>query len=91
MLITEKSRKSWHRSLVFRALLCVTPMIRVNNRYEVEWHSGMTVQDVLDALKFTFRMIAVRVNGQPVLRRNFAVTEVPDGAEVLALHMISGG
>jgi sulfur carrier protein ThiS len=51
----------------------------------------MTVQDVLDALKFTFRMIAVKVNGQPVLRRDFAVTEVPDGAEVLALHMISGG
>ncbi len=53
--------------------------------------SGMTVQDVLDALKFSFRMIAVKVNGQPVLRRDFASTEVPDGAEVLALHMISGG
>ena len=66
-------------------------MIRVNNRYEVEWHSGMTVQDVLDALKFTFSMIAVKVNGQPVLRRDFACTEVPDGAEVQALHMISGG
>ena len=66
-------------------------MIRVNSQYDLEWRPGMTVQDVLDALKFTFRMIAVRVNGQPVLRRNFAVTEVPDGAEVLALHMISGG
>ena len=66
-------------------------MIRVNSQYDLEWRLGMTVQDVLDALKFTFRMIAVRVNGQPVLRRNFAVTEVPDGAEVLALHMISGG
>jgi len=66
-------------------------VIRVNSQYDLEWRLGMTVQDVLDALKFTFRMIAVRVNGQPVLRRNFAVTEVPDGAEVLALHMISGG
>ena len=66
-------------------------MIRVNSQYDLEWRLGMTVQDVLDALKFTFRMIAVKVNGQPVLRRNFAVTEVPDGAEVLALHMISGG
>ena len=66
-------------------------MIRVNSQYDLEWRPGMTVQDVLDALKFTFRMIAVKVNGQPVLRRDFAVTEVPDGAEVLALHMISGG
>jgi len=66
-------------------------VIRVNSQYDLEWRPGMTVQDVLDALKFTFRMIAVKVNGQPVLRRDFAVTEVPDGAEVLALHMISGG
>jgi len=66
-------------------------MIRVNNQYDLEWCPGMTVQDVLDALKFTFRMIAVKVNGQPVLRRDFASAEVPDGAEVLALHMISGG
>ena len=47
-------------------------MIRVNNQYDLEWRPGMTVQDVLDALKFTFRMIAVKVNGQPVLRRDFA-------------------
>lgn len=66
-------------------------MIRVNAQYDVPWRPGMTVQDVLDALKFSFRMIAVKVNGQPVLRRDFATTEVPDGAEVQALHMISGG
>jgi thiamine biosynthesis protein ThiS len=66
-------------------------MIRVNNQYDLEWHSGMTVQDVLDALKFTFRMIAVKVNGQPVLRRDFATAEVPDESEVQAFHMISGG
>ena len=28
-------------------------MIRVNNQYDLEWRPGMTVQDVLDALKFT--------------------------------------
>ncbi len=66
-------------------------MIRVNNQYEIAWRPGMTVQDVLEALKFSFRMIAVKVNGVPVLRGDFATTEVPDGAEVQALHMISGG
>jgi sulfur carrier protein len=66
-------------------------VIRVNNQYEVEWHPGLTVQDVLDALKFSFRMIVVKVNGQVVLRKEFATTEVPDGAEMQAIHMISGG
>jgi len=36
------------------------------------WPPGMTVQDVLDALKSGFRMIAVKVNGQPMPRRDFA-------------------
>lgn len=66
-------------------------MIRVNDKFEIEWKPGMTVQDLLDALNFTFRMIAVRVNGEPVLRADYATTEIPDGAEVQAIHLISGG
>ena len=66
-------------------------MIRVNNQYEVAWRPGMTVQDVLDELKFTFRMIVVKVNGQVVLRADYAATAVPDNAQVEALHLISGG
>jgi thiamine biosynthesis protein ThiS len=68
-----------------------TEVIRVNNKYEVEWGAGMTVQDVLDALKFSFHMIVVRVNGEVVLRADFATTEVPDKAEIQAIHLISGG
>jgi sulfur carrier protein len=66
-------------------------MIRVNDQYDVEHRPGMTVQDLLDALKFSFRMIVVKVDGQVVLRKNFATTEVPDGAQVQAIHLISGG
>lgn len=66
-------------------------MIRVNEQYEVAHVPGMTVQDLLDALRFSFRMIVVKVNGQVVLRKDFRTTEVPDGAEVQAIHLISGG
>ena len=66
-------------------------MIRVNEQYDVDYVPGMTVQDLLDALKFSFRMIVVKVNGQVVLRKDFRTTEVPDGAEVEAIHLISGG
>jgi hypothetical protein len=34
-------------------------MIRVNAQYAVEYRPGMTVQGVLDALKFNFRMTVV--------------------------------
>ncbi len=66
-------------------------MIRVNDQFEVEWRPGMTVQDMLDALKFSFRMIVVKIDGQVVLRRDFLTTEGPDGAQVRAIHLISGG
>jgi sulfur carrier protein len=66
-------------------------MIRVNDQYSVEWHAGMTVQDLLDALKFSFRMIVVKINGQVVLRPDFPTTLIPEGAEVQAIHLIGGG
>ena len=66
-------------------------MIRVNAQYDVEYRPGMTVQDVLDALKFSFRMIVVKIDGKVVLKRDFATTEVPDGIEMQAIHLISGG
>ena len=66
-------------------------MIRVNDKYDIEWRPGMTVQDVLDALNFTFRMLVVKVNGRVVLRPDWNTTEVPDGAQMQALHLISGG
>ena len=66
-------------------------VIRVNAQYDVEYRPGMTVQDVLDALKFSFRMIVVKIDGKVVLKKDFATTEVPDGTEMQAIHLISGG
>ncbi len=66
-------------------------MIRVNGQFDVAYRPGMTIQDVLDALKFSFRMIVVKIDGNVVLRKDFASTEVPDGAEMQAIHLISGG
>jgi sulfur carrier protein len=66
-------------------------MIRVNEQYEVAYRPGISVQDVLDSLKFSFKMIVVKVDGNVVLRKDFQTTEVPDGAEVQAIHLISGG
>jgi len=66
-------------------------IVRVNDQFELEWRPGMTVQDMLDELKFSFRMIVVKVNGELVRRSAYATTAVPDGADVRAIHLISGG
>ena len=65
-------------------------MIRVNS-VENKWKSGMTVQDILNEQGFTFKMLAVWVNDSPVTAEEFSTTLVPDGADVQAIHLISGG
>jgi len=65
-------------------------MITVNGK-EVEWRQGMTVENLLAERNFKFPLIIVRINGQLVKKENYASTKIPDGAEVSAMHLISGG
>ena len=65
-------------------------MIKVNFK-ETEWREGLTVQNVLDEHGYTLRMLAVWVNDTPVASEAFSTTTVPDGADVQAVQLISGG
>jgi sulfur carrier protein len=66
-------------------------LITVNGD-KFDWREGLTVQDILDAKNYTFRLISVWINGEAVQNRaDYAVTPVPDGGEVEVIHMMSGG
>ena len=66
-------------------------MIHVNNKFEIEWHDGMTVEKLLDQLKFSFPLIIVSVDGVLVPKDEYAIRQIPDGAQVKVLHMTAGG
>lgn len=66
-------------------------MIVVNNRERVEWHEGMSVQGLLDALGYDYALITVTVNGDLVAEDDYGVRRVPDGAEVSVFHLAHGG
>ena len=66
-------------------------MIRVNDKFEVEWDNGMTVAQLLKRLKFSFPLIIVSVNGVMVPKEEYATRHIPDDAEVKVLHMTAGG
>ena len=66
-------------------------MIRVNSKFDVEWQAGMTVNSILEVLKFTFPMIIVSVNGKVVPRSEYGTTTIPDNSEVKVIHLIAGG
>jgi sulfur carrier protein len=65
-------------------------MITVNGE-PMEHTDGMTVADILQRRRYIFRMLVVQVNGQLVRRDAYPTTQVPDGADVQVIHMISGG
>ncbi len=66
-------------------------MIRVNDKFEVEWEEGMTVARLLERLRFTYPLVIVTVAGVLVPREAYARYEVPDGCEVRVVHMTAGG
>ncbi|MGC9399541.1 MAG: sulfur carrier protein ThiS [Anaerolineae bacterium] len=66
-------------------------MITINKREKLDWQPGMTVQDVLDALNYTYTHIIVSVNGTVIPRAAYKSASIPDEADVRVIHLIAGG
>jgi thiamine biosynthesis protein ThiS len=66
-------------------------MITVNGNRTIAWRPGITVADVLQELGWDYVLITTTVNGQFVARDDYGSREVPDGAEVKAIHIAHGG
>jgi len=81
-------------------------MIRVNDRWDIPWHEGMTVGDVLAACGFTHHYVAVSINGKlvppvphasggPVPHASGGPAQhtqpVADGDHIQVIHIIGGG
>jgi len=66
-------------------------VITVNQRDTVTWHEGMTVTDLLGAMKFTYPHIIVAIDGNLVPYDGYDHTLVPDGADVRVIHIQAGG
>ncbi len=65
-------------------------MITVNNR-DFPWEQGLTVRKLLQLKGYTFPAIVVVINGTPVAEDQYDSTEINDGDNVKAIHLIAGG
>jgi len=61
------------------------------NGNSVPWTDGLTVSQLLQQMKFTFRMLVVKVDGQLIKKELYDETLIPEGATVQVIHLISGG
>ena len=65
--------------------------VRVNDKWDVPWRAGMTVQDVLAACDFTHHHIVVSINGRLTPPDEYETTPVAEGDRVKVVHIIGGG
>ncbi|MBS4012876.1 MAG: sulfur carrier protein ThiS [Bacteroidetes bacterium] len=66
--------------------------IVLNNRSEeIEGFSKLTVQELLDFKKFSFKFLVVKINDAVVRPDEFSSAIINDGDIVHVLHLISGG
>jgi len=64
--------------------------IKVNGKL-IAWEEGMTVRRVLQVMNYTFPMLVIKIDGKLVKRADYDHTPVPEGADLMVYHMISGG
>ena len=65
--------------------------IILNNRHEEFPVEQLTVQELLEKKKFTFKMLIIRINGNIVKKNQYNETVIHDSDDVMVLHLISGG
>lgn len=65
-------------------------MIKVNGK-DYPWEEELTVQLLLDKMKFTFPLIIVDINGKVVPKGAYTCTVIEDGDDIKVIHLICGG
>ena len=65
--------------------------ITINNREEEFDRDKMTVNEMLEIKKYTFKMRIVKINGSLIPGNKYDNTEIHDGDNVQMLYLMSGG
>jgi sulfur carrier protein len=65
--------------------------IILNNREDELTGDTVTVAEMLEIKKFTFRMRIIKINGVFIPKEMYSTTVIHDGDEVQMLYLMSGG
>jgi sulfur carrier protein len=65
--------------------------ILLNNREEEFDRESMSVNEMLDLKKFSFRMRIVKINGELISKDKYGSTIIHDGDNIQMFYLMSGG
>ena len=61
-----------------------------NNQEEVEGGS-ITVNELLQLKKYSFKMLVIKINGVLIKKDEYPTALIKDQDDVMVLHLVSGG
>jgi len=65
--------------------------ITLNNRKEEFDRDKMTVTEMLEIKKFTYRMRIIKINGRLIKKDEYDTAIIEEGDDVKMLYLMSGG
>ncbi len=65
--------------------------ILLNNREEEFGREPISISEMLEIKKFSFRMRIIKINGLLISRENYDSTLIHEGDNVQMLYLMSGG
>jgi len=65
--------------------------ITLNNNSESFESDRLTVNELLRAKNFTFKMLIIKINGKLVKKEDYDSAIISEGDDVSVIHLISGG
>ena len=63
----------------------------VVNKQARDWVEGETVAQLLLRMKYTYPLVAVKLDGRLVPKSDYPKQTIPDNSTVEVLHLMSGG
>ncbi len=64
--------------------------IKVNNN-PIEWQENLTINKILKIMKYSFKMLVIKVDGELIKKNEYGTKIVSENADVKIIHLISGG
>lgn len=65
--------------------------ITLNNQPANFAADSMTIRELLDNKRFTFKMLVVKLNGRLIRKEDYEQVQVHDGDQLDVIHLMSGG
>lgn len=65
--------------------------ITLNNRPEEFEQDNITVNEMLEIKKFSFRMRVIKINGRFIKKEEYSTARIKEGDNVQMLYLMSGG